>query len=111
MSKNFEAAWENFQKHLAPGADIQNWSVLNNYTGGRCKVTDIEVASITVCSERITKPSRITKTEFAKIYDIWPQYLAGAYHRNEMLKLSQNTTYIISLLQWEEVFSKTQTAQ
>ena len=41
---------------------------------------------------------RISKGEFTKLYAVWASYLAGDYPRSRMLSLSQNTTYILSVM-------------
>jgi hypothetical protein len=39
----------------------------------------------------------IFKGDFAKVYRVWNDYCAGHYSRADLGKLSQNTTYILSI--------------
>jgi hypothetical protein len=41
---------------------------------------------------------RVSKGDFEKVYAVWDTYLAGNLPRSKMGALSQNTTYILSML-------------
>jgi hypothetical protein len=45
---------------------------------------------------------RISKGDFEKVLDHWADYKAGRVTRAELTNISQNTTYIMSLLHWRE---------
>ena len=75
-----------------------NWSVAKGYTGGTFKVDDIDRTSVTVSSGNMQMPRRVSKGEFEKLHAIWDTYRSGNYPRSKMLSLSQNITYILSIL-------------
>ena len=100
MAETIDSIWADFRARLKPKAVIKAWS-----TTGRARskfsVVDVDGASVTVLpgtgNER-----RISKGDFEKILDAWPAYQAGRLSRGELTGISQNTTYILSLLHWRE---------
>lgn len=77
---------------------VQNWGAARGFTGGTFEVKDVERTSITVAGGDMQMSRRISKGEFEKVYAVWDTYLAGNYPRSKMTNLSQNTTYIVSIL-------------
>ncbi|HET7881760.1 MAG TPA: hypothetical protein VFL55_12805, partial [Acetobacteraceae bacterium] len=77
---------------------VRNWSAAKGYTGGTFKIDDVDRTSITVSGGEMRVPRRVSKGDFAKLYAVWDAYLAGNFPRSKMQSLSQNTTYIISVL-------------
>ena len=98
MEHHFETVWNAIAQQLRPGTVIRNWGAARGYTGGTFEVKDIERTSITVAGVNMQMPRRISKGEFEKVYAVWAAYVAGNYPRSEMTNLSQNTTYILSIL-------------
>lgn len=94
----FEEAWAQITRQIRPGAVMQNWGAARGYTGGIFEVKDVERTSITVAGGGMKKSRRISKGEFQKVYAVWDTYIAGNFPRSKMTNLSQNTTYIVSIL-------------
>lgn len=90
--------WANIVQHLHPGTVVRNWGAARGYTGGSFEIRDVEQTSITVFGGKMQMERRISKGEFTKLYAVWASYLAGDYPRSRMLSLSQNTTYILSVM-------------
>jgi hypothetical protein len=44
----------------------------------------------------------VTRSDFENLFAVWPEYLSGKKSREELRDLSQNSTYIITLLNWAE---------
>lgn len=98
MPEDFEAIWKDLARVLHRGDTVQNWSVAKGHTGGCFKVDDVDRTSVTVSGGRMRMPRRISRGDFARIYDVWREYLAGNYPRSKMLPLSQNITYVLRIL-------------
>jgi cupin 2 domain-containing protein len=50
------------------------------------------------------KERRISKREFERVFAVWSDYKVGTVRRGKLAILSQNTTYILSILHWREEF-------
>jgi hypothetical protein len=98
MSSNFETVWADITRTLHRGDIVQNWSTAKGHTGGTFKIDDVDRTSVTVSGGNMRAPRRISRGEFEKLYEIFDAYLAGNYPRSKMLVLSQNITYILSIL-------------
>jgi hypothetical protein len=100
MREPIETVWADFRARLKPNTVVKAWSVAGR-TRSKFTVVDIDGGSIT------TLPStgnerRISKGDFEKVLEHWPAYKAGRTNRSALLNVSQNTTYILSLLHWRE---------
>jgi len=84
---------------------IENWSVAGRAKGSFTAHVD-SPDHLTVTGPEITGMRRISKTDFARIFWVWDDYIKGTMGRQELTKLSQNTTYVISILHWEKENSK-----
>jgi hypothetical protein len=98
MEASFETIWATIQSCLRPGALVPNWGLSRGYTGRTFIIDDIERSAIIVRGGKMVEPRRISRGEFEKLFALWDQYLAGNLPRSKMLPLSQNTTYILSIL-------------
>jgi hypothetical protein len=99
MGAGFETIWNGIRRDVRSGSTIRNWGEARGYTGGSFKIEDMDASSITVSGGRMRMPRRISKGEFEKVYAVLDAYRAGNYTRSRMGALSQNTTYILSILQ------------
>jgi hypothetical protein len=98
MKASFETIWSSIQHRLRPGMVVNNWGLSRGFTGGSFTIDDMERTAVTVRGGRMVAPRRVSKGEFEKLYAIWDQYLAGNFPRSKILPLSQNTSYILSIL-------------
>jgi hypothetical protein len=96
--KDFEEVWLAVVSKLQPGEEIKNWGSARGYTGGTFKIEQVHNSWIGVFGGEMTEARNVSKGDFAKVYAVWDQYLAGNYPRAKMTNLSQNTTYILSIL-------------
>jgi hypothetical protein len=102
MNISFEGIWADIRRRLRLGSTIKNWSADRGYTGGTFRINDVDGAAVIVTSDRIAKERRISKGDFERIFGLWSAYKVGTIRRGELITKSQNTTYIISLLHWQE---------
>ena len=102
VDPSFEAIWNQIIERLRPGKVIRNWGVARGYTGGTFQIDNVSGSAVTVSGGSMKMPRAISKGDFAKVYAVWPEYRAGRYPRAEMTTLSQNTTYILSVLRHVE---------
>jgi hypothetical protein len=98
MPSDFETTWTDIGRALDRGTVVQNWGAARGYTGGTFKIVDVDRTSITVSGGEMSMPRRVSKGDFEKVASIWEEYTAGNYPRSKMTNLSQNTTYILSIL-------------
>ncbi len=103
MTTSFEAVWITIIQKLQPGEMIRNWGHARGYTGGTFRIDHVGNSSITATGGKMSQPRTISKGDFQNVYAVWSDYCAGDYPRAEMVKLSQNTTYILSILRRVEV--------
>lgn len=103
----FDAVWLDLRGKLHRGTEIRGWSREKDDTGLRFTITDFGPDAITirpaVTSDK-PKPQerRIGKSDFEGVYRLWRGYCDGEISRVEVTKVSQNTSYIFSLLRWRE---------
>ena len=98
MALTFNAVWTQIAQGLRPGTVVQNWGAARGFTGGTFEVMNVERTAITVTGGDMQMPRRVSKGDFARVYAVWDAYIGGRYPRSKMRDLSQNTTYIVSIL-------------
>ena len=107
MNITFEGVWADLRHRLRVGTEMKGWSRDKEDTGLRFKIVDVGADSITIVSSPMPdkpKPTerRIGRTDFARVYSSWKGYCGYKITRADMTKLSQNTSYIFSILRWRE---------
>jgi hypothetical protein len=100
MAETIETAWADFRARLKPNTPIKAWSVAGR-TRSKFTVVGVDGGAITILPSTGNE-RRISKGDVAKVQSHWPAYKAGRMKRGELLNVSQNTTYILSLLHWRE---------
>jgi hypothetical protein len=93
-----EEVWIKITGQLCPGLIVRNWGLARGYIGGSFEILDIEQTAITVAGGSMQMPRRISKGDFQKVNAVWDAYVQGNYPRSRLIGLSQNTTYILSIL-------------
>jgi hypothetical protein len=96
--KKFENVWLEIVAKLHPGDEVMNWGSARGYTGGSFKIEGVYGSGIGVFGGAMTMPRNISKGDFGKVHAVWDQYIIGNFPRAKMTNLSQNTTYILSIL-------------
>jgi len=91
------------REHGAVGADFEAvWneirSAAKRSTGGSFRIDAVDRSSLSVSGGAMQAPRRITRAEFARIFSVWEDYVAGTIPRSRMLPLSHNSTCILSIL-------------
>jgi hypothetical protein len=94
----FPTIWMKIVQQLNSGDTIRNWGKDRGYTGGTFRIEDVGNSAITITGGSTSHSRRISKTDFENVYAVWGEYCAGNYPRGKMTDLSQNTTYILSIL-------------
>jgi hypothetical protein len=83
--------------------DIPNWSNDKGFTGNISRVEAVNYDEVVFIGERTTEPRRVSRRDFKKIFeDYWERYKQGTVSREELVRASRNSTYIISVLHWLE---------
>ena len=108
---SFEAAWADLRSRLRSGLEINGWSRDKEDTGLRFRIVYVAPDSIIVMSEarpgkEKPKERRIGKPDFQRVFFKWRDYCAGNLSRADMTGLSQNTSYIFSILRWREITTR-----
>ena len=98
MPEDFDAIWSRIQRMLTPGIAIRNWSIAKSCTGGSFRIIAMTTETVTVFGGRMRAERTIPKAEFGKLAAVWDRYRAGRLPRSDLGSLSQNTTYVLSLL-------------
>lgn len=84
------------------GFGIPNWSI-DGFTGNTSRIECANYDEIVFTGDRTTIPRRVSRRDFKKIFeDYWERYKQRDAHREELLRASHNSTYIISTLHWLE---------
>jgi hypothetical protein len=104
---HLRGVWADLRNGLRVGIEIKGWRRDKEDTGLRFKIVDVGPDPIRIESSPTPdkpRPSerRIGKTDFARVYTAWLGYCGGKINRAEMTRLSQNTSYIFSILRWRE---------
>jgi hypothetical protein len=100
MAETIEAVWADFRARLKPNTVIKAWSAAGR-TRTKFTVVDLDGGSISILPSTGNE-RRISKGDFEKVLEHWPAYKSRRVKRGELLNVSQNTTYILSLLHWRE---------
>jgi hypothetical protein len=98
----FDSVWTRLQSSLKPGTSIKNWTVLRGYLGDTMKIVCVRSGYIEVDAPHASTTQHISKVEFEKVWEIWPDYKGGKFYRNQMRDVTWFSKYIISILQWAE---------
>jgi hypothetical protein len=97
-----EGTWGQIVRQLHAGETIRNWGHARGYTGGTFQIESIANSSVTVFGGNMTHPRVISKRDFQNVHAVWTDYCAGNYPRSKIADLSQNVTYILSILHHTE---------
>jgi hypothetical protein len=98
----FDEVWRELRGRLCEGTEIPNWSYDHGYTGKVTRIERVYYDSITVSGERTTERRDVLRTDFKKVFEFWDRYKQGLLPRDDIQKISRNSTYIFSLLHWLE---------
>jgi hypothetical protein len=102
MNSTFEGIWADLRNRLRPGITVGNWSADRGYTGGEFRINDVDGAAVVVRSGQMGQERRVSRGDFEKLFALWGGYKRGTVGRAELGKKSQNTTYVLSILHWQE---------
>lgn len=102
MKTSFDEIWIKLQAYLKPGTILRNWTVLNGYLGDKMEVVQINQNEIVVQAPNAKTLQRISRNEFEKIWNVWPDYLSGQKQRQEIREITHYSKYIISIFRWVE---------
>lgn len=98
----FQSLWANIQSRLTAGAELRGWGAHRGFTAMRFHIDGIDASSVTVNSQTMAAPRRVSKAEFAHLYALWNDYCVGRMCRNVVAEISQNSSYIFAILRWHE---------
>lgn len=98
----FDSVWSRIQKNLKPGTSIKNWTMLKGYLGDTMKIMGVRGGYIEVDAPNANTTQHISKEEFEKVWDIWPDYKGGKFPRYQIRDMTRFSKYIISILHWAE---------
>jgi hypothetical protein len=101
---SFEEVWADIRRRLRVGDRIKNWSV-HGYTGTTFRIVGVDNTAVRVSSGRMQDKGKgrlVSRGEFERFFPLWPAYKAGTVQRTALTAASQNTTYVISILHWQD---------
>jgi hypothetical protein len=96
----FDSVWSRFQSGLKPGDTIKNWTVLKGYLGDTIKIVRVGSGFIDVDAPHAMTTQHISKGEFEKVWEVWPEYKGGKFPRHQFQEITRFSKYIISILHW-----------
>jgi hypothetical protein len=99
---SFNDHWSKAQHLLRNGVSVNAWGRDRGYTGTWFEVAIDNEGSLNVSSPTLSNTRTIRRAEFVKVAAKWEAYCAGEIPRTDLRDLSQNTTYILSILKWLE---------
>ena len=102
MKENFEEVWSDIRQRLMPGTLVRYWSAEGGYTGGAFFINDVDGTAVIVRHGQMAHQRRISKGDFQRLFASWDAYNGGTIGRAEFAKRSENTSYILSILQWRD---------
>ncbi len=102
MNENFEVVWSDIQKLLISGTLVRYWSAEEGYTGGAFRIDGVDGAAVIVRHGKMGYERRVSKRDFQHLFACWGSYNRGTIGRIELSRRSENTTYILSILQWRD---------
>jgi hypothetical protein len=92
----FDYTWARIARSVRAGDRLSGWSRDKGETSLRFVIREIDSTSITVTPSG-KQSRRISKGDFSKVYEVWPDYLRRKMGRAEVAAISQNTSYIFSI--------------
>ena len=100
MQTAFDEAWRHVRR-IAPGQLIPKWSWLGRATGSFV-VASTDAESVIVKSEGIDGERRVSRTDFANVFEVWEGYRSGVVPRQRINDITRNSTYVLAILHWAE---------
>jgi hypothetical protein len=104
MNSSFTEVWSDIRRRLRVDTIIRNWSV-HGYTGKTFDILSVDNTVIRVSSPRMQDKGKgllVSRGEFESFFPLWPDYKGGRVQRKDLTAVSQRTTYVISILHWQE---------
>jgi hypothetical protein len=98
----FNEVWHEIQDRLSDGMEIPNWGYQEGYTGKFTRIERKYFDVIVVTGDKVTRPRDVKREDFKRVYEFWERYKQGLTPRDEIQRMSRNTTYIFSILHWLE---------
>jgi hypothetical protein len=97
---DFHEIWQRITR-LPDQAVVPTWSFASGYLGSEFTLEAVRPNAVTIAppgvrSLRVSRP--ISKGDFANVYSAWRDYAQGRTSRGAVGRISQNTTYIFSIL-------------
>jgi hypothetical protein len=99
--RTFDEAWRDTRLCLFQGLELPNWSY-DGRARGITRIDQVYFDEIMVSARGTVGSRSVRKTDFKKVYEFWERYKQGQISRDELQKISRNTTYIFSILHWLE---------
>ena len=94
--------WADLLQKLALGRYC-TWSAAKGDLNNWFEVVEIRPDRILVTSPGIKgKPRHVRQVPFEKVAKVWPRYSSGNLQRRELVEITRNLTYIITLMNWLE---------
>jgi hypothetical protein len=100
MTEDFDDIWSDIQKRLMAGTLVRYWSTEKGYIGGAFCVDNVDSAGVIIRSGEMRHEKRVSKSAFRQLFAIWDTYNRGLIGPTEFGTPSENTIFILSILQW-----------
>lgn len=96
--QSFEALWHQIQRTTIVSHAIKNWTKDKGYFGGDLIIHRVDSQFVEFDSPNAKNYQRVYKNEFATVYEVWDDYIAGRVKRHQIRDVTRFSKYIISLL-------------
>ncbi len=102
MQQSQTPTWADLQQKLALGRH-RTWSAAKGHLNNWFEVVEIRPDHIFVTSPGIKgKPRKVGQIPFENVARVWLRYRSGNLPRTELVGITRNSTYIITLMNWLE---------
>lgn len=98
----FEPVWASLIANLKPGTTIKNWTILKGDLGDQMTIVSIRQNYVEVDTPRATNNQVVPKSDFERVWEVWPDYKAQKLRRYEIRDMTRFSKYIISIFHWLE---------
>lgn len=96
--RDFETIWREIQRGLDVGDAIRNWTQRNGYIGDDFTIRAMGAGFVEIDSPGARNFQRVSREDFAAVYEMWDDYNAGRVPRNQVRDVTRFSKYIISIL-------------
>lgn len=95
---DFDSFWQTLPLKLKPDAKIKNWTAAKGYLGNEFTVLSVSDTMVEVDPPKANDRQRVSRQDFEVTFDNWDTYCSGQLPRQELVQLTRNSKYTISII-------------